>query len=139
MDLDVATSVSRCGKEDTFENEEFLTVVKDAYQELAEDNEEIAKVLKNANPNGYSLNPENPTIDEETRNKNIKEMAEISKISQKISDEQYNDSEVKKSFIESFKKKLKSENTSDSLDEDKIEEIANSMWDKIGKYKGISI
>lgn len=54
MDLDVATSVSRCGKEDTFENEEFLTVVKDAYQKLAESNDNFKVINANNGVNKVS-------------------------------------------------------------------------------------
>ncbi len=54
MDLDVTTSVSRCDKEDTFENEEFLTIVKDSYQKLAKSNNNFKVINANNGVNKVS-------------------------------------------------------------------------------------
>lgn len=54
MDLDVKKSVSRCGKEDTFENEEFLSVVKDSYQKLARENDNFKIINANNGINKVS-------------------------------------------------------------------------------------
>ena len=54
MDLDVSTSVARCGKKDTFENEEFLTVVKDSYQKLAKSNDNFKIINANNGVNKVS-------------------------------------------------------------------------------------
>lgn len=54
MDLDVKKSVSRCGNEDTFENEEFLSVVKDSYQKLARENDNFKIINANNGINKVS-------------------------------------------------------------------------------------
>ena len=53
LDLDLKTSVSRCNREDSFENEEFLKDVKDKYLKLAE-NDNFKIINGNNGPNKVS-------------------------------------------------------------------------------------
>ena len=54
LDLDVKKSVERCDGTDEFENEEFLTGVKQNYLELAESNDNFKIIDANNGPNKVS-------------------------------------------------------------------------------------
>ena len=54
LDLDVKTSVSRCEGTDEFENEAFLTSVKEAYLKLARENDNFKIIDANNGPNKVS-------------------------------------------------------------------------------------
>ena len=54
LDLDVKKSVERCDGTDEFENEEFLTGVKDNYLELAKSNDNFKIIDANNGPNKVS-------------------------------------------------------------------------------------
>ena len=54
LDLDVKKSVDRCDKKDKFENEAFLTEVKQKYLDLAESYDNIKIIDANNGPNKVS-------------------------------------------------------------------------------------